>query len=76
MGAAPRVLVLEPGAGADCFGPRYNSRGGCITEHDYPTPEQALEDLGREFGDLVGSWKAVPEQVGDREQYALMQARF
>jgi hypothetical protein len=75
-GAVPRVLVLEPGAEWDCFVSRYDVTGGYITEHGYPTREQALEDLAAEFGDLLGSWKSVPEQIQDAEHYALTHAEF
>ena len=75
-GAATRVLVLEPGGGTDCFVAHYDATGGYITDYGYPTRESALEDLATEFGDLIGTWKPVPLDVSDTEQYVLTRATF
>lgn len=75
-GATTRVIVLEPGAGIDCFVAHYDAAGGYITDYGYPTREAALEDLATEFGDTIGTWRPVPPHVSDPEPYALIHASF
>ncbi|HEY4303501.1 MAG TPA: hypothetical protein VGM82_03495 [Gemmatimonadaceae bacterium] len=70
-GAAPRILVLEPGGASDAFLAEYAEDFGYITDSWFATREAAVADADQRFGDLLGTWMPIPETESHPETFAL-----
>jgi hypothetical protein len=70
----PRVLLLEEDDRGDYLMFRYAADGvfGGDTWHD--STESAERQARYEYGEALGEWRAVPEDVGDPIAYAIAQA--
>ena len=70
-GAEPRVLLFESFQEGLVFISRYAGDLAYITDTGYPNREDAVADCAEEFGEDLGQWTPIPDDVEDLERYVL-----
>ena len=66
------LLVVGSEPGVMLF--RYTAHGDFGGDTYHATPEEALEQASFEYGDALGEWLAVPDDVRDAHSFAVQYA--
>ena len=66
------LLVVGKEEGAMLF--RYTAHGDFGGDTFHPTAEQALEQAAFEYGDALGEWLVVPDEITDPHAFAVQYA--
>jgi hypothetical protein len=67
----PRVLILEVKPEEGTFLYRYAPNGECAGDTWHPDVEEAKHQAVFEYGDALGCWREIPDEVWDEVEYAL-----
>src|SRR5258708_4476685 len=70
----PCVLIVQQGSGRGLLMYRYTRDRRCGGDTWHENLEHAQEQAEFEFGDAVGEWRQVPDDVEDPVGFALEQA--
>jgi len=71
----PDVLLLFAREWGDFLMYRYDRDGECGGDSWHPNLEDAKAVAKDEYGNAVGSWDAVPQDVGDMKSFVVARAR-
>ena len=74
-----RLLILESGGGPESDAMLYRYAGDNLGEFAWDTWSESVEDAKAqaefEYGELLGGWQTIPEDVEDATSYAIELAR-
>jgi hypothetical protein len=62
----PAYVVIGPQSGG-IFLTRYTSEGEEVGDTWHASVEEAKEQAGEEYRDLIGTWHTVPDTIPDHE---------